>query len=624
MKVWREFFTVGEDAAEAAVPAAIVRLAGADGGAAASGGEVAGPERLVDPAIFGADGGRPGHITSPVPLVHPRLRARVGALLGLSAAQVAAVARYDTCVVAGEFVAQERVGELDFEVILENGGGAALGRLLVERGRGELVLERVPVLPPRERPWVVGDAGEPVPGPIDRAYERLFAAIAGYRSYVEVDAPSMLLMAQWERAQDSFDALCRTIAGEEEEPFALDDAWLQGWAAALARSRAQPEKEGRYFEVLRGALVPGPPRPPLPYHGRHVDPLTPLECRFAGPDAAMLVLPHAVAVVDLATGALRCAAPATSCEVIAVTPAGDLAVFVARGDVLAQVHALDLRRGVYLDGWAGRTPPEFPMGPYKSEEWCVYDYGRRVARPLPGPGSYKGGAVLSPCLRYAWIDGTGRIFRVSDLLPQFELAALPRGPRPPARALWRRGEQPPGIAAEDPAVFPLARAPFEREDEGEVEEDDEDVDPRVAFALAADGFRAVWQAALYVRRAPVLRLGRPFSAVALDVAGERLMVAYPGALEIVTIDVAGRPGAPRVVSLAGLEEALTLAPLRGRVPGLTREVEAQLLAHLGTVAAIRAAPVEALVRDEAFAPMLEDSYAPLDPGLVRAIVAALG
>lgn len=626
---WSEFFCPDEARAAEVVRSLGARLLGSDGGPPASAGELRDPQALFDPARFG-DGTRPAHITSPTPLVHPRLRAHVAELLGFTAAQVAAVARLDTCVLGGAVVEPERLRELDHDDIADHGGGAELRRLLVARtGRGDLVLDHVPVLPPRERPPATSDAGEPVPGAIDRAYERLLAALALYRRYLELDAPCVMRMAQWERAQDSFDSLCAAIAGEPEphmRPFALDDAWLAQNAAALAHSRG--DDEGRvavYFDHLHAALRPAPPTPPIPRHGHHVDPLTPLACRFVGDDALLLVLPHAVLVIDAATGDLRLAAPAPTSDIVLVTATAGHALFVGRGDLLAHVHALDLRRGVYLDSWDSLTPPLFPMAPYKHDAWCLYDYGRRLAHPLPDPGNTKAGAVLGPCLRHAWIEGTTRIFRLADMLPQFDLAALPRMPAPPGYALWRRGEQPPEIADDDPQVFPwiAPSEPSEPDEPGDPDEYDDDVDLRVAFALAADGFRVFWQGALFVGRAPVLRLGRPFASVALDRAGERLLVGYPGELVVHPLAADGQPQAARRLSLARHADAVTLSALRGRVPGLTREVEMQLLAHFGTVAELRRASVEALASTSAFAPMLEPEFEPIAAELARSIHDAL-
>lgn len=622
---WRPFFCPDEAGAAELVRSLGARLLGSDGQPPASTGEVVEIAAHRDPT-------RPGHIRSPEPLVHPRLRPRIAAALGLTPAQVAALARYDTCILDGELVGPDRLPTVEYDVIADNGGGAVLRRLLIDHtGSDDLLLDHVPVLPTGERPPALSDAGEPVPGAIDRAYERFMAALAVHRRYLELRVPCVMRMSQWERAQDAFDALCAAIAGEPDpraRPFALDDDWLERRAAGLARSRGSgPDSVAAHAAHLRAALRPAPPFPPLPRHGYHVDPLTPLVCRFVGDDALLLVLPHAVVVLDATTGDLRFAVPAVTSDVLAVT--GDHAVFVARGDVLAHVHLLDLRRGVYRRDWDGLTPPVFPMAPYKSDEWCVYDYGHRIARPLPDPGNYKEGAVLGPCLRHAWIEGTARIFRLTDFLPQFDLAELPRLDRPPAQALWRRGEQPPDIDPHDPAVFPCSTEdvppgdPVEAEESDDDADEDEDVDPRVAFALAHDGFRVFWRGALHVRRVPVLRLEHPFASVALDRAGERLLVAYPGELALYPLGLDGAPGPVRRLSFTRHASAVTLAALRDRVPGLDRAVEMQLLSCFGTVDALRQATVEQLSSPGGFPPMLEDEYRPLPVELAQALQDAL-
>ncbi|MCY1054871.1 hypothetical protein [Nannocystis sp. SCPEA4] len=620
---WSDFFCPDEARAADVVLALAARLRDD------STGEVREFNEMLDAARFGGDGTRPGHITSPVPLIHPRLREPIAAHLGLTASEVAAVARYDTCLRDGAAVPFEQLRDLDSDEIVDTGGGAAIEHLLLARtGRADLVLDRIPVLPPRERRPVVSDAGEPVPGPIDRAYERLLAALALYRRYVELNAPAVMRMAQWERVQDGFAALCAAVAGEPDPhalPFALDDAWLEQCAADLAHSRSEPAHAPIYLAHLQAALRPAPPEPPLPRHGHHVDPLTPLVCRFVGEDALLLVLPHAVAVIDATSGECRFVTPAPTSDIVAVTPEGDHAVFVARGDLLARVYALDLRRGVWLDAWDSLTPPPFPMGPYKSDAWCLYDYGRRLARPLPEAGNFKAGAVLSPCLRHAWIEGTTRIFRTTDFLPQFDCAALPRS-TPLALALWRRGEQPPDVDGHDDGVYPHSRQSTDvagREDDEYEDDEYDDIDPRVAFALAADGFRVFWGGALYVRREPTLRIDHPFTSVTLDRTGERLLVAYPGELVLHSLAADGRPADARRLSLAGLAGEVTLSAFRERVPGLDRDVEMQLLAHFSTVAALRRASADELARADGFPPMLEPEYTPLDAELVREIHAAL-
>lgn len=622
---WRDFFCPDDAGAAELVHRLGARLLGSDGEPPASAGEVVDIAAHRDPA-------RPGHVTSPEPLVHPRLRDRIAAALGLTPAQVAAVARYDTCILDGEFVGPDRLPTVDYDIIADNGGGAALRRLLIDRtGSDDLLLDHVPLLPTTERPPALSDAGELVPGALDRAYERLLAALAVHRRYLELRVPCMMRMAQWERAQDAFDALCAAIAGEPDpraRPFAMDDDWLERRAADLAHSRGSgPDSVPAYCSHLHAALHPAPPSPPLPRHGYHVDPLTPLVCRFVGDDGLLLVLPHAVVLLDATTGDLRFAVPAVTSDVLAVT--GDHAVFVARGDLLAQVHVLDLRRGVYRSDWDGLAPPVFPMAPYKSDEWCVYDYGHRLARPLPDPGNYKGGAVLGLCLRHAWIEGTARIFRLTDFLPQFDLDDLPRPGPPPPLALWRRGEQPPDIDPHDPTVFPFAAEaappgePDDAEEEAYESDDEEDDDPRLAFALAHDGFRVFWRGALHVRRVPVLRLEHPFASVALDRAGERLLVAYPGELALYPLGPGGAPGPARRLSFTRHADAVTLAALRGRVPGLDRAVEMQLLSRFGTVDALRRATVEQLSRVAGSPPMLEDEYRPLPAELAQAIQGAL-
>ncbi|MFY0534714.1 hypothetical protein [Nannocystis pusilla] len=138
---WRDFFCPDDAGAAELVRSLGARLLGSGGEPPASTGEVVDIAAHRDPA-------RPGHICSPEPLVHPRLRPRIAAALGLTPAQVAAVARYDTCILDGEFVGPDRLPTVDYDVIADNGGGAALRRLLIDRtGSDDLLLDHVPVLP---------------------------------------------------------------------------------------------------------------------------------------------------------------------------------------------------------------------------------------------------------------------------------------------------------------------------------------------------------------------------------------------------------------------------------------------------------------------------------------------
>lgn len=641
---WLSFFTVPKASAVEVIPKLAKKLVGGANTPAASGGEVTQaahfemrssepmPHGLLDASIFGPDGKRPGHVSLPEPLVHPQLRPRIAEILGFTEEDVRRVARYDTCILDGKALDPEALASVsDYDLILENGGAKALRRCLIERGApGNLVLDHLLILPLAQRPLERGDGGDLIPSRVGVLYERLLRCIQIAKRYVELDAICQMIMANWENVQETFDQLCYAIAGAgapPPAPIALDDTWLEraatSWSEATAGAVGTPEA---VLERTRKALIPTRPRPRFPLCSHYLDPLAPIDCRFVGESTLLLCLGYSTVAIDLRTEALISAATVPSTSVLAVLPDGQHAMFVARGDVLPSVHVLDVTTGSWLLEWGDLTPPPFPLGAYKSTEWLVYDYGRRLAIPAGREGNGKAGAVLSPCNRYAWIEQDSVIVRVEDMHPQFDLMSLPLRMDTPAFPYFRLSEKPHARKDDDWRVWtPSDEKAFEEPDPTEEPSDDEldDFDQRFALALGPGAFRVFCQGSLYVRHRETLRATKPFSSVCLDSTGQRLALGRPGEVDIVTLDLDGKPVSSKTISLLPFEDTLSLRKIRGKVDGLTRDWEMDLLARFGTASVIREAPLDLLLKPAPFAPADEADLTPMDPALAEAIQAAL-
>lgn len=587
----------------------LARLFGTDGKPAASGGEVTNGRHidplthepaangLLDPALFGPDGTQPGVIVLPEPLVHPAFRADLARLTGLTEDDVRAVARFDTCLEGDVVVSRERLArsEIDYDVIHENGGAKALRALLEKRGLpDDGIIDHVVVIPPVERPLQRTDAGTNLPGPIGYAFEDLLDAL--HYANLVADTVCSMKMEAWERVQDAFDALCATISGTTKTtPVLLDDPWLEAaarnWSDATNAAVGTPES---VLTSVRSCLSPRIPSAPI--GGIEADPLTPKACYFVGDDALVLRLPYALVCLELSTARLRWAIRGVDASIMQVLPETSSPIpylfIVQRGDVLPSVHLLHPETGIWMTDWNGVKPPSFPMGPYKDNHWSVYDFGAMTARPMRQRGNWKGGAVLSPCLRYAWVDESRMIVRLRDEVGQMEIEFLPR---PPTQST-------------------------DADEDAEFEEEDLDtlLDSRLTFVAMPHGFRVFHRGVLSDGAQETAQLGDCYECACFDSRGDRL--ALGKATEIVVYDL-GKNGdirGEKSISLAPFLDSLSLERIRTRAPALTTEIESNLLYGFGTFEAIRSASrtelqdvVERISFNEVPADALDEIFAAL-------------
>lgn len=594
----------------------LARLLGSDGKPAASGGEVTNGRHidplthepatngLLDPAIFGPDGRRPGVIVLPEPVVHPAFRAELARQTDLTEEDIRAVARFDTCLEGDAVVSRERLArsEIDYDVIHENGGAKALRALLKKRGLADDgIIDHVVVIPPVERPLQPTDAGTNLPGPMGYALEDFLDAL--HDASIVADSVCSLKMEAWERVQDAFDALCATMSGTTESKIVLlDNPWLEAaarnWSEATNGIVGTPES---VRNTLHSCLSPH--LPSAPFGGTEADPLTPKACHFVGNDALVLKLPYALVCLELSSARLRWAIRSVDAGIMQVLPETYAALphlfVVQRGDVLPSVHLLELDTGRWVMGWNDVKPPIFPMGPYKDNHWSIYDFGAMTARPMRQRGNWKGGAVLSPCLRYAWLDESRMIVRLLDEARQLEIEFLPR----PARDSTGADED-----TDD-----------EFEDENDEDEDlDTLLDPRLTFVAMPHGFRVFHRGVLSDCAQEKVQLGDSYECACFNLHGTRL--ALGKAAEIIVYDLAenGEVLAEKSISLAPFINSLSLECIRARTTALTTEIESTLLCGFGTFEAIRSASrtelqdvVERISFNEVPADVIDEIFAAL-------------
>lgn len=408
-------------------------------------------------------------------------------------------------------------------------------------------------------------------------------------------------MQAWERVQDSFDELCLVIAGHSVEGVvALDEYWIartsHDWSESTGESAGSPALVKRSLEQC---LVPTLPCTPLFCADGCVDALTPVACRFVN-DAALLVqLPYAFLLFELPSKRLRWAVRGAPASILQIVPSlhhrVPHALVVQRRDVLPSVHLLALDSGRWLTEWQGVTPPPFPMARYNSNHWSVYDYAARTVRALRRPGNWKGGALLSPCFRYAWIEDTWTVVRLADDSIQLDLEGLP---------------SPSSMRPEND----------ESESRDSVQEDldedlDEVLDRRLAFVALPGRFRVFHRGVLSDCAKETARIPDPYNCACFSRHGTHLAIGRVGELLIHRIEQNGQLLGSETISLATVAERLTLHKYRAQLPAMTSEIESSLLNGFGTVDAIRAAPLAALKEsvarycvDSVMAGVVEDIY----------------
>ena len=530
------------------------------------------PSGLVDPDIFGVAGDLPGIIVLPQPLVHPAFRKELARRSGLTEDEIRAVARFDTCLEAGQVVNRDRIArsEIDPDVLFENGGAKAIRALLERLGLSDDgIVDQVVVIPPLQRPLVQTDAGVLLPGPIGAAYADVLDALDHF-SCVQPSMLSSLQMEAWEGVQDAFDRLCETAAGTAKaESISIDQRWLSDaarmWSESTSGIVGSPDQ---VLDSLRSALCPSLPPAPLVGADGSVDPLTPVGCFFIDDHALLIQLPYAILRFDLPAGTPRWIVRSTMASVMQVLPRSyssiPHALVVLRCDVLPSVHLLNLDSGQWVSGWNGVSPPAFPMAPYKSNQWSIYDYGMRTARTFSQVGNWKSGALLSPCLKYTWIEDSLAIVRLSDGSAQLELDMLPSPEQRPQGA-------------------------GEHEEEASEEDLDEILDRRLAFVARPDGFRVFHRGILSDRAQRLAEFSDSYVCAGFDGNGSRLAIGKPTEVVVYDIGEDRKLQLHQTISLAPLAEQLTLRGRFAQTAGLTLDIESSLLNGFGTVAGIRLA-----------------------------------
>jgi hypothetical protein len=159
----------------------------------------------------------------PSGIVHPARAAAIGAVIGITAEDVSAIARYEAALVDGRVQRLAVVPSDDeslFELIAhEHSGVPALRRHLGDRA--DLLLDAVPVIPIESRPPV--KSADPAvrverTHPVTAAYDLLIRNVERLERLVALSGPEILIAAQNRAVQVAFDHLVAHVRKEEGAP----------------------------------------------------------------------------------------------------------------------------------------------------------------------------------------------------------------------------------------------------------------------------------------------------------------------------------------------------------------------------------------------------------------------
>ncbi|MCA9695236.1 MAG: TIGR02996 domain-containing protein [Myxococcales bacterium] len=153
-----------------------------------------------------------GHIDSPVPLVHPQLRAPIAAALGLSVDDLLRTLRFEARLREDGTLVRAVVSEdawVSFADEDEDRSDTSGPRWLLERlptAARALMIDRVPVPPPTWRA-TRGD-------PLDRAYVAFLNRCLRVARLRELNAPKIICDNEDRLAQEAFERVCEVARGE--------------------------------------------------------------------------------------------------------------------------------------------------------------------------------------------------------------------------------------------------------------------------------------------------------------------------------------------------------------------------------------------------------------------------
>jgi hypothetical protein len=497
------------------------------------------------------------HVDIPVPVLHPALAKLVAEALSWSEADVRDVVflrawideagrvhpngtedRYEHLDRRGASIVRERLADIS--------SGELADTLRAEGFKPEdLLIQRVPVVPPGDRPLVSMPGGHAMPGPDNLAYSSLIERRNRMARLLELNAPEIILAHEAAAVNERFAALWAQMSGER--------------SATMAAWQMDPDED----EAQEGSDTPGSPVsiPPDDLEGSFTkppDPTRPVSGAIL--EDGSVLLQYSYAILHIAkTGRILRVIPAVGHQILATT-ADSRHVLTQR----IGLHLYDLREG----RWSTEVPDELPCVymDEAQEQALLIDTKKGGGRMLHEVADYPDLYVSSPDGRFLWVEDkerSGGVFSAETAL----CVLLP--------GELRISEEVPSVLRRDGT-----RLSFN--------DDAEDRWPErptfCAIALArSDRFVLVDFGVVAIDDQPHLLLEPPLPAVALSRSGEQLLVFRRAEAHLVT-SWNGEPLARFDVS--ALEADLALTAL-GKLPRKARQA---LLTKFGGTWGMAAAP----------------------------------
>lgn len=495
------------------------------------------------------------HIDVPVPLLHPSLVKLVADAIGWTEDDVRDVVFLRAWV--DEAGRVHRNGDEDrYEHLDRRGSPALLERLaalssgpIVDALKAEgfkpedLMIRRIPVGPPGDRPLVTMPGGHAMPGPDNLAYASLIERRNRLLRLLELNAPEIILVHETAALGERFAALFAQMSGEPAKTAWEIDADEAEEAEASAGPIALPTAEPDAH------FVNGPPDPARPVHGAILE------------DGSLLLQYSFVILHVAATGRILRAIPAVGHQILATSEDSRFVLTQRIG-----LHLYDLREG----RWSTEPPADLPCVymDEAQEQGFLINAKTGAGRMLQELGDYPDLYVSSPDGRFIWVEDkerSGAVFSAETALPVLMPSEM------------RLSDGLPTVLRRDGS-----RLGFN--------DDEQDRWPErpVWYAVAltrGDRFMIVESGVVALDDKPLLLLEPPVPVVALSRGGERLLVFRPDeALVVTSFDgsVLAR------YDVSALRDALSLAPL-GKLTKAAREA---LLIKFGGPWALAAAPAE--------------------------------
>jgi hypothetical protein len=467
-----------------------------------------------------------GHVVASGPLLHPAVVPAVAALLATSADTVRAVARGAAWLDdAGQVTSEEAPGAAT--------GVAALRDRLAARpalegiAPAELIIDRIPVPPPGDRPLCVMPGGHAMPGVDTAVLARVIDASVRLGRLTELGAPEIILRLERRQLQQAFETLLR-------RPRAAEDAWSLDAPADDDGGDAWAEADGEDAPPSAGPSLEAAYVAPL-------DPGRPLAAALLTDGSVLLQLAY-VALHLARDGRIRDAFPTGELRLQCTSPDGRFALFDGM-----QLCARDL----LARAWTAALPPDLPCVVMQevNEAAILVDARAGRSRRLTELGDYPTVSVMSPDGRHLWIEdkeGSGGVFSAASSLLEL---AVPR--------LGLGDQTVPLLDASGRLLDPV-------ESGRDADEDDAGGAGRAARALVLrpnDRFRLAYGPFVADDARVILTLAGPAPVVAFHHGGEELLAVRRDAA--VLLDLSGRPRVALTFDLTSIHEAL-------RLPGLAR------------------------------------------------------